>query len=313
MRLLLQRYGLVVLFVVVLVAFSWLLPESFPTLPNLRNIASSQSVLAILSLAALPPLVAGQFDMSLGAVLGLASIATAGALANYQLPLWLASAIGIGTGALVGLFNGVLIAKLGVNALITTLGVSTAIAGLLSWYTGGLSILTGIPEALTNFGSGVWLGLPRPLYLVALVALFVWYLLEHTPFGRHLHAIGVNPSAARLVGLDLDRSMIQSFVLSGALVGLGGVLLVARQGGGNPLLGGYYLLPALSAVFLGATAIHPGRFNVPGTLLAVFFLATSVSGLALAGVDNWVESLFNGAALVVAVAVSTVLGRRQRV
>jgi ribose transport system permease protein len=99
-------------------------------------------------------------------------------------------------------------------------------------------------------------------------------------------------------------------VISGALVGLAGVLQVARQGGGNPQVGLSFMMPALSAAFLGATTIHPGRFNVPGTVLAVFFLATSVSGLALAGVDNWVESLFNGTALVLAVGLSTVLGRR---
>jgi ribose transport system permease protein len=309
---LLQRYGLVVLFLAAALIFSLLLPDSFPTLPNVRNIAASQSVLAIVALAALPPLIAGQFDLSLGSVLGLSSIAVASCLSYYSLPVWLASLIGIATGAACGAFNGVLIAKLGVNALITTLGVATAITGLLSWYTGGLAILTGIPSSLTDLGSGLWLGIPRPLYVLALLALFVWYLLEHTPFGRHLHAIGVNPSAARLVGLSIESSVISSFALSGALTGLGGVLLVARQGGGNPLMGSFYLMPALSAVFLGATAIHPGRFNVPGTLLAVFFLATSVSGLALAGVENWVDSIFNGAALVIAVALSTVLNRRRR-
>jgi ribose transport system permease protein len=312
MSLLLQRYGLAVLFVLAATVFSVLLPESFPTLLNVRNIAGSQAVLAILALAALPPLIAGQFDMSLGSVLSLASVATASALSRFGLPLWIAMLIGIAVGALLGLFNGLLIAKVGVNALITTLGVATAITGVLSWYTGGTSILSGIPASLTDVGSGVLLGLPQPLYLMALIALFVWYLLEHTPFGRHLHAIGVNPSAARLVGLDVERTVVRSFVLSGALVGLAGVLLVARQGGGNPLVGNYYLMPALSAVFLGATAIHPGRFNVPGTLLAVFFLAMSVSGLALAGVDNWVDSIFNGAALVIAVALSTILGKKRR-
>lgn len=312
MSLLLQRYGLAVLFVIAAVTFSALLPDSFPTLLNVRNIAGSQAVLAILALAALPPLIAGQFDMSLGSVLSLASVATASALSRFGISLWLAIPIGIVLGALLGLCNGLLIAKVGVNALITTLGVATAITGVLSWYTGGTSILTGIPDALTDVGSGVFLGLPQPLYLMGAVALFVWYLLEHTPFGRHLHAIGVNPSAARLVGLDVERHVIGSFVLSGALVGLAGVLLVARQGGGNPLMGNYFLMPALSAVFLGATAIHPGRFNVPGTILAVFFLAVSVSGLALAGVDNWVDSIFNGAALVIAVALSTILGKRRR-
>jgi ribose transport system permease protein len=174
-----------------------------------------------------------------------------------------------------------------------------------------LSILTGIPEALTNMGSGVWLGLPRTLFGLAVVALFTWYLLEHTPYGRYLHAVGSNPNAARLVGLDVDRIVILSFVISGAMTGFGGVLQVARQGGGNPQTGNFFLLPALSAAFLGATSIHPGRFNVPGTVVAVFFLATTVSGLSLSGVDNWVESVFNGTALAVAVGLSTVIGRHR--
>lgn len=308
-----ERYALVVLFIVILAYFSIRLPDSFPTLLNFRNIVGNQSVLAIVSLAALLPLVCGQFDLSLGAVLGLTSIATAAAFSKFSAPLWLGALIGIGIGALIGLFNGVVIAKLGVNALITTLGVATVITGLVSWYTNGMGILTGIPDSLTELGSGVWLGLPKTLFFLLAVAFLTWHLLEYTPYGRYLHAIGSNPNAARLVGLDVDRIVILSFVISGAMTGFGGVLQVARQGGGNPQVGAYFLMPALSAAFLGATTIHPGRFNVPGTILAVFFLAASVSGLSLSGVDNWVESMFNGAALVVAVGVSTLLGRRRMV
>jgi ribose transport system permease protein len=218
--------------------------------------------------------------------------------------------VGIALGATIGLLNGLLVAKVGVNALITTLGVATILTGLTVKYTGGLSIITGIPESLTDFGAGAWLGLPRTLYVLGVVSLLVWYLLEHTPYGRELHAVGANALAARLVGIRVDRIVVLSFVTTGALVGFAGVLQVARQGGGNPQIGASFTLPVLSAAFLGATTVHPGRFNVPGTLLAVFFLATSVSGLALAGVDNWVESLFNGTALVLAVGLSTVLGRR---
>jgi ribose transport system permease protein len=307
---LLQRYGLVLLFALVVLCFSWLLPDSFATLLNFRNIAGNQSVLAIVTLAAIIPLICGHFDLSVGANLGVTSIATASLLSAYSMPLPIAALGGIALGALIGLCNGLLIAKLGVNALITTLGVATALTGLTTLYTGGLSIITGIPDLLTDFGTGAWLGLPCTLYVLGLVAVFVWYLLEHTPWGRELHAVGANPLAARLVGIDVERTVWKSFVVSGALVGLAGVLQVARQGGGNPQVGLSFMMPALSAAFLGATSIHPGRFNVPGTILAVFFLATSVSGLALAGVDNWVESLFNGAALVLAVGISTVLGRR---
>lgn len=307
----LQRYGLLVLFVLSVVGFSMYLPESFPTVLNFRNIAGNQAVLAIVSLAAIIPLICGHFDLSIGSVLGLTSIATASLLSKYEWPLWAAVLAGIAIGAGVGALNGFLIAKLGLNALITTLGTATVLTGFITWYTGGLSIITGIPDTLTDIGSGVWLGLPCTLYFLAAIALFTWYLLEHTPFGRHLHAVGANPNAARLVGLNVDKIVMQSFIVSGTLVGLGGVLQVARQGGGNPQIGIYFMMPALSAAFLGATSIQPGKFNVPGTILAVFFLATSVSGLALAGVDNWVEAIFNGTALVVAVALSTVLSRRQ--
>jgi ribose transport system permease protein len=307
----LQRYGLLVLFAVEIVVFSALLPKSFATVLNFRNIAGNQSVLAIATLAAIIPLIGGNFDLSIGATLGLTSIACASALSRFGAPLWLAALVGIVLGALIGLGNGLLVAKLGVNALITTLGVGTIETGFMSYYTEGQSILTGIPDALTDLGSGTWLGVPRTLYVLAVVALLTWYLLEHTPFGRYLHSVGSNAHAARLVGLNVDWVVIWSFVAGGAIVGLAGVLQVARQGGANPQVGAYFLLPALSAAFLGATSIHPGRFNVPGTILAVFFLATSVSGLSLFGAENWVESTFNGAALVLAVGLSTVLGRRR--
>jgi len=309
--LVLQRYALLLLLGIIVLFFTLRLPDSFPTLLNVRNILGNQSVLAIVSIAAILPLIGGQFDLSIGSVLGLTSIATASALSRFSAPLWLAAMVGIGLGAAVGAFNGIAVAKLGVNALITTLGVATIITGLISWYTDGLSILTGIPRALTDLGSGVWLGLPRTLYGLALVALLAWYLLEHTPYGRYLHAVGSNPNAARLVGLDVDRVVILSFTIAGAIIGFGGVLQVARQGGGNPQTGNFFLMPALSAAFLGATTIRPGRFNVPGTIVAVFFLATTVSGLSLSGVNTWVESVFNGTALAVAVGLSTALGRRR--
>jgi ribose transport system permease protein len=308
---LLERYFLPLLFAAVVLGFSLKLPDSFATILNFRNIIGNQAVLAILSLSAIIPLVGSQFDLSIGSVLGLTSILTASVLSRFSAPLWVAVLLAPAMGASIGLFNGVLIAKLGLNSLITTLGVATVIVGAISWYTEGVSILTGIPSTLTDLGSGLWLGLPRPLYLLAAVALFVWYLLDHTPYGRYLQAVGSNPNAARLVGLNVSRITILSFVISGAITGLGGVLQVARDGGANPQTGSTIALPVLAVAFLGVTSIHPGRFNVPGTLLAVFFLATAVSGLSLIGVDNWVESAFNGTALVAAVALSTIVGRRR--
>lgn len=308
---LLERYFLPLLFAAVVVGFSLKLPDSFATVLNFRNIVGNQAVLAILSLSAIIPLVGGQFDLSVGSALGVTSIMTASLLSKLGAPLAVAALMGPVLGAAIGLANGLLVAALGLNSLITTLATATVLVGFISWYTEGISILTGIPAALTDMGSGLWFGLPRPFFLLAGVALLVWYLLDHTPYGRYLQAVGSNPSAARLVGLDVRRITILSFVISGAITGFAGVLQVARDGGANPQTGSAITLPVLAVAFLGVTSIHPGRFNVPGTLLAVFFLATTVSGLSLIGVDNWVESAFNGAALLAAVALSTIVGRRR--
>lgn len=308
---LLERYFLLLLFAAVVVGFSLKLPDSFATVLNFRNITGNQAVLAILSLSAIIPLVGGQFDLSVGSALGVTSIMTASLLSKLHAPLAVAALMGLVLGATIGLANGLLVAVLGLNSLITTLATATVLVGFISWYTEGISILTGIPTALTDMGSGLWFGLPRPFFLLAAVALLVWYLLDHTPYGRYLQAVGSNPNAARLVGIDVRRITVLSFVISGAITGFAGVLQVARDGGANPQTGSAITLPVLAVAFLGVTSIHPGRFNVPGTLLAVFFLATTVSGLSLIGVDNWVESAFNGAALLAAVALSTIVGRRR--
>src|SRR5204862_5799783 len=120
------------------------------------------------------------------------------------------------------------VTRFGVNALITTLGTASVVTGIVTWYTKGLSIIQGIPAQLTEFGAGNWLGIPATLYLLVLVALLVYYLLEHTPYGRYLQSIGSNVEAARLVGLRIPNIILWSFVVSGAAAGLAGVLLVAR-------------------------------------------------------------------------------------
>lgn len=308
-----ERFGLVIAFGAVVVYFS-LNPASsdtFPTMSNFRTIVGNQAVLAIVALASIVPLIAGKFDLSVGAVLGLSSIATAAAMSRFDAPAGVAVIVGIGLGAVIGTINGLLVAKAGVNAFITTLGVATVINGLIQWYTGGLSIISGIPKSFTVMGTGLWLGVPRTAFILAVVALGVWYVLEHTPFGRYVASVGSNASAAQLVGLNVDRLVVMSFVCSGALAGVAGVLQVARASGGSPQIGPTFLLPALSAAFLGATVFKPGRFNVGGTVLAVFFVASSVSGMVLSGIKPWIEQTFQGVALVFAVAVSTIVARRR--
>jgi ribose transport system permease protein len=278
---------------------------------NYRNILASQVVLAIIALGSIVPLVCGQFDLSVGSVAGMTSVFTAASYARWHFPLWAGILLGIGLGALVGTVNGLVVTRFGVNALITTLGSASVVTGLVNWYTNGTSIIQDIPTTLTDFGSGNWLGVPKALYLLVAVALLIWYLLEHTPFGRYLHSVGVNPESARLVGLRIPSLVLRSFVVSGAAAGLAGVMLLAESGAGNPGVGSGFTLTALAAAFLGATAVRPGRFNVLGTMLAIFFLAAAITGLTFAGAQDYINDLFTGAALVLAVAISAILGRRR--
>ncbi|TFV62197.1 ABC transporter permease [Geodermatophilus sp. DF01-2] len=308
-----ERYALLILFLLLCLFFSVYEPTSgtFASSANWRNILGNEAVIAITALASIIPLTCGQFDLSVGSVVGLSSIVTASAAAEHDLPVAVAIGLGVLSGCLVGLFNGVLVARIGVNALIATLGTATLVAGLISLYTANQVISIGIPESITALGSGTWLGLPRTVFTLAVVAFAVWYVLTQTPYGRYLTSVGVSPGSARLVGLRVDRYVLSSFVLSGGLAGVAGVLLLARAGTANPAVGPGFTLAALSAAFLGATAIKPGTFNVVGTLLGVLFVAVSVNGLVLAGAADWVQPTFNGAALIIAVALSTAIARRR--
>jgi ribose transport system permease protein len=211
-------------------------------------------------------------------------------------------------GVLAGCVNAFLVAGLKLNGFIATLGTYTLLGGFLQYYTEGTTIL-GVPQEFGNWGSLKFLGLPRPFWLLIVVAVVIWYVMMHTPFGRKLEAIGSNEGAARLVGISVDRLVGLSFIGSALVASIAGALLTSRQGGADPTSGPAYLFPALAAVFLGATAIRPGRYNVWGSIFGIFLIAVAINGFTFLGAASWVSSVFNGGALVAAVAVSTLMGR----
>jgi ribose transport system permease protein len=308
-----EAYALVGLLVVVVIFFSIYGPtaDTFPTTANAQAIIGNQSVLAIVALAALIPLVCNEFDLSVGAVAGVSSVFTASAM-SAGTPVGVVIVMGIGIGIGVGIVNALIITRLGVNAVIATLGTATILAGVNQAKTGGLAVVSNIPTSVTSFGSGNTFGIPRTAFALALVAIAVYYLLVHTPFGRYAYALGSNPEAARLVGLRTSRTLGFTFVAAGALAGAAGVLQVARAGGSDPRVGESFTLPALAAAFLSAAAIKPGKYNVGGVLVAIFFLAVLNSGLNLAGAANYLSNYVNGAALILGVALAAFLGRRRK-
>jgi ribose transport system permease protein len=306
-----ERGGLVLLLIVAIVVFSIAAPETFPTSANLQSILQSNSVLGIVAIAAVLPFVAGQFDLSIAANAGFGSLVCGALMSLHGWALIPAIIVAIALTSVVGLANGLIVARLGVNSIITTLGTGSVLAGLVIWISKGNTLATGISPKLLEFGSGKTAGIPHVFWVLFVVVLFAGYLLRQTPFGRSLYALGDNERAAQLVGMPVGRMTVISFILGGALAGVAGVLQVSASGSADPQFGPNLLLPALSAVFLGATAIRPGEYNVTGTLIAVAFNAISISGLLLAGVADWVQNVYIGVTLIVAVALSTVFRKRR--
>ena len=304
-----QKFGFFSLFVLLFLWFSIRLPDTFLTSLNLRNVVANQAVLVLIAAAAIVPLIGNNLDLSVGAVLGLSGVVAGTAMSDYGWPLAVTVILALAVGTAVGVINGLLVTKAGVNSIIVTLGVAAVLGGLIDWYTKGQSITIGLSRTLLRFGTGSWLGVPKMVFLWLPLLALVWALLSHTPYGRALHAVGSNRDAARLVGINVNRTVLFSFILSAALASVAGVLDVARTNVASPISGPNFLLPGLSAAFLSASAFKPGVYNIPGSVLAVFFIAVSVNGLALSGVAPWINQVFNGAALVIAATVSVMLGR----
>jgi ribose transport system permease protein len=307
-----ERYALLLLTVAIAAFFS-VYPasrESFATMANVQVTLGTQTAVALLALAAVFPLVAGNIDFSVGATAASSMVLAAGLMSREGLPLAPTVALCVLLGGLVGLVNGVAVTRFRMNPFVTTLGVGTLLGGLIQWYTGGQAIFGGISTSLTQFGALTLAGLPQVTFVVAALALVSWYVLTHTAYGRYLYAVGSNERSARLVGIAVGRNVLLSFVVAGVLAGVAGVLQLSRTGSATADSGTSLLFPALAAVFLGATAVRPGFFNVAGAMIGVLFVSVSVSGLTLSGASAWVSPVFNGVALLVAVGLSSYLGRR---
>jgi len=310
-----RKYSLPILLVISILIYSFWggdVSATFNTAASWQNILSSQSVTGVLTLGILLTLVSGNFDLSIGNICGLSSVMTAAAYSHWHLPLVVGILIGIAIGAAVGGMNGFLSTTLHVDPFIITLGTASIILGFIDWYTHGQAIINGIPPSLVNFGREKMLGIPDIFWVLMAVALLIYYLLEHTPYGRSLHAIGSNRAAAKLVGIRVERTITSAFALTGAFAGVAGVLLLANTGSGNPTIGTTFTLAALASAFLGAVSFKVGQLNVAGTLVAIFFLGINITGLTYAGVANWINMVFTGLTLILAVALAAVLNKERK-
>ena len=306
-----ERLALPLVWVIVIVIFGAIKPSVFLTASNFETIFSSQAVLAVIALGLIVPMTAGDYDLSIAAVTGMSAMIIAVLNVLHGWPVGLAVLVALGAGLLVVAVNGFVTVIFGIESLIVTLGMGTFVAGLTLWVSNSDTV-SGISQNLVN-PIVVWrfLGIPVEFYYALGVALILGYVLEFLPVGRRLLMVGRGREVARLSGMNVNRIRFLAFVCSSGIGAAGGVLFAGTSGAADPSSATALLLPAFAAVFLGATAIFPGRFNVPGTLLAVYFMATGITGLQLLGAQTYVQNLFYGAALVGAVVFSQ-LSRRRR-
>jgi len=303
------RYGTLLALGVMFIAFS-IQASGFLTTGNLLNVLSQISITAIIAGGLTIVLAAGEFDLSIGWVASFAGVMVTGLMAHQHLSILVAILVALALGASIGIFNGLIVTKLGVNALIATLGTGTVVVGFNYLYGSGLSISLGIPPSFSNIAlSKAIPSIPNPIVIMAAVFALLWVFLNLTARGQEVQAVGGNAEASRLSGIRVERVKILAFAISGTCAAAGGVLLASLLGSGQSTAGDSYLLDAFAAVFLGSAALRDGEFHIVGTLIGVLTVGIGFNGLALFGAATFYQYMFKGGLLIAAVALSSIARR----
>lgn len=308
-RQLAARGSLLGIWGLMIIAFSVILGSSFLQAGTFQTIFSAPVYLVFLCMALVITFAVGEFDLSVASLMGISGTLLAVLAVREGWNVWVASLVAILLAGAIGALNGFLIVVLKVNAIVVTLGVGTALTGVALWIT-NLNTISGLPASFSEVTNQVVAGVSVSFFYALALTAVLAYVLTSTPLGLRMSFVGDNHEVARLSGVRVNRIRFGSYVASGLISGLGGVVLAATLGGFDPTSSANYLLPAFAAVFLGTAVIQPGRFNAVGAFIGIFFLQTGIVGLQLAGLTGFIESLFYGATLVIAVTISTLVRRR---
>jgi ribose transport system permease protein len=307
-RLGLDRFSALYLGAFFVIVFGIWVPKLFLTMSTVHSIASAQAIGAIMAIAVIVPLAAGVFDLSVGAVVNLSAVIVAVLQVQHHWGVWPSIAMAVGVSILIGVVNGFIVVKLRVGSFIATLGTATIIGAfmiIVSNQTQPLQPNSTLWANLTQYQVG---GFQVVVFYLVAIALFFWWLLHHTPMGRRLYAVGGNREAALLSGSKVDKWTWLSLIISASLCGVAGVLYCSLSGP-SLTFGAALLLPAYAAAFLGSTQIKPGRFNIWGTIIAVYVLALGIQGLQYVTGVQWLGDMFDGIALIVAVSFASLSPR----
>ena len=304
-----ERFALIGVWIAVIVAFSFA-TDRFLTEGNIASMLGSQTVLLILALGLLIPLRVGDLDLSIAATLGLSAMLVAILNVNQGWGIVPACLAAVAAGALVGAVNGAIVVRFDINPLIVTLGMSTLLSGVVFWMSDSATI-SGIDRVLSDAVlTRTVTSVPVNFWYAVVLCGLIWYVFDFTPLGQRLLFVGQSTDMARLNGIAVGRTRLLALTASGTIAAIAGVVLAGTTGSADPNSSASFLLPAFAACFLGSTTLTIGRFNPWGTFIALYFIVTGTTGLQLLGAQNYVQQLFYGAALIIAVILSKLLRQR---
>lgn len=304
----LTRYATVLLLILLVIVFASL-SDRFLTLRNVQNLLIVQTVVCCVAFAALLPLIVGEFDLSLGYLIGFvvmlgAYLSGVGYTAPVVIPAMLIA------GLAVGFISGMLTVTFKISSFISTLGIGILLSGITLALSGGEVLFTGIPPLVLQLGQTPFLGFAISVWLTLIIAAVLFYILEHTPLGRKFYAVGGSERVAFLAGIKTNWIKVLAFSGAGFIVAIGAVFELGQSGAASAGFGPELLLPGYAAAFLGVTTYKPGYFNVLGTLIAILLLAVGFNGLNLLGAPFWMQPIFNGVVLIIAVITARAEARQ---
>jgi len=302
---LIEQKSLIALILLITVV-SFLNPNFF-TVDNILNILRQTSVNAIIAVGMTLVILTAGIDLSVGSVLALCG-AFAATMIGLEIPVMIAIPTALLAGAALGAISGIIIAKGKVQAFIATLVTMTLLRGVTMVYTDGRPISTGftdVADSFAWFGTGYAMGIPVPIWLMVIVFASVWYLLNHTRFGRYIYALGGNESATRLSGINVDRVKIGVYAICGLLAALAGIIVTSRLSSAQPTAGMGYELDAIAAVVLGGTSLAGGKGRIMGTLIGALIIGFLNNALNLLDVSSYYQMIAKAVVILLAVLVET--------
>lgn len=311
------KYGAIILLIAIILYFSSI-SDAFFSYGNFSDILRSISIVTLLALGVTFTLVVDGFDLSVGSTMSLSTVVTASLMVWYDMPLWLVLLLPLLIGVAVGLVNSFLITVIGIPDLLATLSMMYIVAGLHRTYTEGYSIYNNMPltsggtapgqlsEAFLWIGQGQMLGLPVPVWIMVIMVLAAYVILNHTRWGRILYMTGGNAEAATLSGVNVKRVKTSAYIISGVFASMAGILFTARVGSGQIDAGAPLLMEAVAAVFVGYSVLGAGKPNALGTFFGAAVIGILLNGLTIQNLPYYAFDIIKGAVLVAALAVTYV-------